>query len=337
MPNPILDYLEYRKEKVTDFFAIINPINQNVLGVKKSSESKYLFAHSESEELIKRLSNRFIEDNVNLDPQAFVIQFDEPNNSEFTYSEILGCLINFQEFHDLPVGNITIGLSCTNDYSYEGQLEVSLWYKYDNQNTLRDDTEMMVFDKWTVSSSKELFRFNSLDINPNGDFFEGRDYLIDSCIEDIYKDFNYALSKLKEFIQDAHRMLIRHDFLVPVFLNIRDKNRSVTALKNSESRSKSLEKEIEKVKEIIGPNRNNWTYLDFLQILSAFKFEGKRNYEDRNRIISYQNFKKFQTNLSASQDYKDLLNTVDSLKSIESRNEFEEEQLRLFNEIRNII
>jgi hypothetical protein len=196
---------------------------------------------------------------------------------------------------------------------------------------------MMVFDKWTVSSSKELFRYNSLKIDPIRNPFEGRGDLINSCVEDIYNEFCEALSKLKEYVQDAHQMRIRYDYLVPVFLNIRDKNRSVTALKNSEPRRKSLEKEIRKVENIIGSNRKNWTYLDFLEILSAFKFEGNRNINNVQRIIYYPTFKDFQTNLSASQDYKDLLNTVERLNTDEDRNEFETEQLRLYNEIRSVL
>jgi hypothetical protein len=322
MPNPILDYLEYNGEQVTDFFAIINPENQNVLGVKKSSDSKYLFSHYEAEVIINSLSDRFIEDNADIQPEPIVIEFDHPNNSEFTYSVLLGCLLDFQQFLNLPVENISIGLSCTNDYSYEGQLEVSLWYQHNQV-----DADMMVFDKWTVSSSKEIFRYNSLKIDPNRNSFEGRGDLINSCLEDIYNEFYEALSKLKEYVQDAHQMRIRYDFLVPVFLNIRDKNRSVTALKNSEPRRKSLEKEIRKVENIIGFNTKNWTYLDFLEILSAFKFENN----------FHRNFIDFKAKLNASNDYKDLLNTVDSLNTPERKDEFEAEQLRLYHEIRNVL
>jgi hypothetical protein len=239
---------------------------------------------------------------------------------------VLGSLDSFEIFRNFPVENITIGLACTNDYSYEGQLEVSLWYSHSQINN-----NMMVFDKWTVSSNKNLFDYSGISINPYCNNFENRNDLIKTIVEDIYEGFNESLLRLEKFVNKAHEMRIQYDLLIPVFLNIRDKNRSVTALKNSQQREESLRKEIKKVEEkiesFIKP-RDSWTYLNFLEILSAFKFENNYRFAD---------FNDFQSKFSSSQDYKDLLNTVEKLNLDYPRNEFEAEQLRLYDQITDIL
>lgn len=326
MPEPVLDYLEYQGAKVYDFFAIINPESHKVLGVKHKSAQKLILSHSEAERILNQLSQQFIEENNRLNPFEFVLQINEISDSEYTFSMILGHLNSFEIFRNFPVENITIGLACTNDYSYEGQLEVSLWYSHSQINN-----NMMVFDKWTVSSNKNLFDYSSISINPYGNNFENRNDLIKTIVEEIYKGFQKSLLRLEKFVNKAHDMQIQYDLLIPVFLNIRDKNRSVTALKNNQQRLESLRKEIIKVEEKIESfrkPRDSWTYLNFLEILSAFKFENNYRYAD---------FNDFQSKFSASQDYKDLLNTVEKLNLDDPRNEFEAEQLRLYNQITDIL
>jgi hypothetical protein len=326
MPEPVLDYLEYQGARVYDFFAIVNPENHKVLGVKYKNSQSLILSHSEAERILNQLSQRFNEENNQLNPLIHPIEITDINDSEFTFSMVLGSLDSFEIFRNFPVENITIGLACTNDYSYEGQLEVSLWYSHSQINN-----NMMVFDKWTVSSNKNLFGYSGISINPYCNNFENRNDLIKTIVEDIYEGFNESLLRLEKFVNKAHEMRIQYDLLIPVFLNIRDKNRSVTALKNSQQREESLRKEIKKVEEKIESfrkPRDSWTYLNFLEILSAFKFENNYRFAD---------FNDFQSKFSSSQDYKDLLNTVEKLNLDDPRNEFEAEQLRLYDQIINIL
>jgi hypothetical protein len=277
----------------------------------------------ESEIILDEIGRLFSRNNE-LRPTLVEFLFEDMHPKNFFSSLEIGPLNRFNGFNDMPGEDIIIGIACANDYDYNGQLEIVLWYRYSSSHRY----EFTVFDKWSALANKG--NLNAIHLKTGQNFFDRppKSFLQDLA-KQVFDKFMSSLDEMKDLIKKAAELPITSNAIVPVFLNLRNHNRSVTALQTNKARANKVKNDIFEADYRLGNKQfSERTYTIFLYLISVLKAKSKS---------SFGNYDKFKVRLSSSQEYQDLLRTVNELDSPEKKQEFERDQIVLFENITKVL
>lgn len=342
MNYPILDNLEYDGKKVKEYFAIVqNSREKNIYGVRPISELNTFISHEETRKVVKLILSDLCE-KYDLNSISFLEnEFEEYDSNGAYYQEsyYLGCFNDIKYFKELGLEELDdylIGVSMTNEYSSDGTYQIAIWVKHEKI----ESQTYIVLDKWSISSMNQPNYFGKLYPDPKEFRFNMRDEFYEKIRNIVSIRFFKNIQVLFNFIEAACKLEIYEEQLLPVFLNIRDKNRSITALENNSELRKKIEQEahyfqdcIERLKDLKKTRYiMSYTYLDFLYLLADFK-----SLKDDHRSI-FKDFKDFKSKLTSSSDFKSIYQTVVNFKNNTHRKaSFEEDQMELYNRIKPLI
>lgn len=323
--HPKIDYLEYdgRPCRNMDVVAVIYRESANsttdTITFKKESDAQKMFSNQEGIELFARV-NQMIAEACGVNP-ASLTRINQ-RYSQFGLSckkySVLGSLNDF-EFFDDTLQSIKVGIAMTNDYGPDGQLEFLLWYKFD----MFDERRALPFYKWTARTSSITKR--ELSIGYDFRNFDNRQEMIAVVSEEIALKIVEGIKEFKELICNFQQITIDPYVVLPVLLDIKNMNRSLTGLQSNKDRLLGIRKNLhffeEAKKSILRQTGNTFSYDLFLAVLSL---QGGFSVHNRN----YK-----QTNLRTSNAYKDLLKKMNTIMQDNFRFDYEREQIQLYNQI----
>ena len=320
MPIITIDNLYYQREQIKELVAIlIDDEYKTVKWIDQGSKSiKFMVTHSESEIIGENLLNQF--HNICAHP---IHQHPIPNQ-QFQQIRLinkydLGPLNQFQDFIGLIEDDVQLSLIIDNHYHLEGQLEISLALSI-------NEGDIVVFDKWSTSKSKNCFNDIEVVVNPQANNFFQRDQLLINLSNEAYTDFEKSMKELEGFLIAARDFTINGETLKAVYLDLKDRNRSLTSLRLSDENREKIKSDLNSVRNFIrGRNREDFSYVDFIRIIAKsppqFYYNPQNDFE-----------------ITASRAYNSLLKKQ---KIFSDRNDrrfpYEEEQLQTLNEIAPII
>ena len=320
MPIVTLDHIQYRNLRVSELVAIL--INDEYKTVKWNDQGsksiQFMVTHEESARIGENLLNQF---------NAFCehpIQFRPIRNDAFQQIRFiqkcdLGLLNQFEGFNDLIEDDVQLSLIIDNHYHLEGQLEISLALSINRGG-------LVVFDKWSTSKSKNCFKEITVEVNPHIDNFIHRNPLLINLANEAFNDFLKSMDELKEFLIAARDFTINGETLQAVYLDLKDRNRSLTSLRLSKENRGKIKNDLNSVSNFIrGRNQEDFSYVDFIRIIA--KFPPQFYYNPQNEF-----------EITASRAYNSLLKKQ---KIFSDRNDrrfpYEEEQLHTLHQIEPII
>jgi hypothetical protein len=186
-----------------------------------------------------------------------------------------------------------------------------------------------VIEKWSPSDKPSIFDRINNQIDPRVDNFNTRVRydLINNIVQSAFDLFSKSIEDLKKFIISANTFPIDHEKMVPVYLDIKNRNRSKTSLMTNDDRIKQISNDVIASNSLIERlNRENYCYTDFLLLVSIDRFK-------LNTIYSHFN----SAELTASRAYKDLIKKVDSFNRPQFKERFEQEQEVAYLNIREMV
>jgi hypothetical protein len=316
MPIVTLDNIYFRREQIQELVAVlIDDQYKTVKWLDNGGKSiRFMVTHNESETIGERLLNQFNDigaHNVHQHP----IPNEQFDQIRFINKYDLGPLNRFQGFNGLIDNDIQLSLIIDNHYHLEGQLEISLALTIDHG-------DIVVFDKWSTWKSKKCFNRITVRVDPQfNNFFHRDQLLIDLSIE-AFSDFTKSMNELKEFLEAAKDFTLSSERLKAVYLDLKDRNRSLTSLRLSDDNRDKIKKDLKRVSDFV-ERRNEvyFNYIDFIRIIA--QSPPHFNYNPQ-----------YEFEITTNRAYNSLLKKQ---KIFSSRNNlrfpYEEEQLETLREI----
>lgn len=328
MATLYLDYLYHGNKPISQYVKVIDDQNQ-FISIKENNNSQkshtYLVTHEECDIIVKYLHRKFIEICDNLIMSDF--NHDELNravdNRQFLRFMPVGSFCDFDGFHDLDCKEYTIGLIITNDYHLNGNLEIHLGYNHRISNNFN------VIEKWSPSDKPLIFKKVEHQINPEVDNFklQQRDELIHDIVEASFDSFSKSIVKLRSFILTANTFPLNRKHITPIYLDLKNRNRSRTSLQTNPERQKRISKDIATSDLLLERlHKTDYSYTDFLLWISIERHELHERYSHFN-----------DAELTASQAYKDLVSKVELLSKPGLKEEYEQEQVNALKNIWDVV
>jgi hypothetical protein len=316
-----LDKLHFRNIVIEDLVAIlINNEYKSVKWLNQGSKSVMrMVTHAESALVGQKLCELFSAcGEYDLRPPE--IERDEFDNIRFIQKIDLGHLYYFHGFSNLCDHDTHLALIIDNHYHIDGQLEISLALSF-------NEDDIVVFDKWSTGKVKNNFSENTIQIDPNYDNFRNRNYLIEELSSLAYKDFWSSLMELKQFLSEARNFTIQHQTLMAVYLDLKDRNRSLTNLNISADNRYMIKRDLERVERFFRNNdQREFNYADFIRIIA-------KNYPHQFRYNP-----QFDFEITTSRAYNSLLKKQKIFsESNNTRRRYEEEQVQILINILPIV
>jgi hypothetical protein len=277
MPIVTLDHLQFRNVRVSELVAIlIDNEYKTVKWIDQGSKSiQFMVTHEESARIGERLLNQF--NNICNHPDQLPVN---PNNAfqqiRFIQKYDLPLLNQFQDFAGLIGDDIRLSLVIDNHYHLEGQLEISL-------ALTMNDGKVVIFDKWNTWKSKKCFDEITVQVNPQINNFYEREQLLANLSNEAFSDFLKSMGALREFLIAARNFTIDGETLKAVYLDLKDRNRSLTSLEISYENRDKIKNDLKSVNWFIrGRNQEGFSYVDFLRIIA--KSPPKFNYSPQHEF-----------------------------------------------------
>jgi len=314
-----LDFVYYQNNQIEDLVAVINNGNYNsIKWLEKGSHScKYMVTHAESFQIFQSLIDVINQGN-GLDLQFH--QVDENGFDEIRWIQKfdLTRLVRFHGFRGLIGDDVHLSIIVDNNYHLNGQLEISLALTFEG-------VKMVVFDKWTPKNSKHCFSDVNINVGPGNNNFLDRVQLINRIAFSIFEDFEKSINELKNFLIDARRLHINRDVLKAVYLDLKDRNRSITNLKLSVENRKKIKDDLSDVERNLRMFGEDLSYVDFIRVIGIQQPE-----------FVYNKITEFE--LSTSRAYKSLIK-MQQLFCIDNqqRIDYEAEQVHTLFQIEQIL
>lgn len=328
MPTLYLDYLNHNNVPVHQYVKVIDDQNQFV-SIKENNDSQkshtYLVTHQECDHILYDLHRKFNEkcDNLIAPNRHDHELYRALESRQFLRFLPVGSLGDFQDFQDLNCNDFTIGLIITNDYHLNGNLEIHLGYNHSISDNFN------VIEKWSPSDKPSIFKKVEHQINPVVDNFNRieRSDLIKEIVDSAYNTFVESISQLNHFVSIANDYAINRNQITPIYLDLKNRNRSRTSLKTNKDRIKIISNDVKESKILIGRyHKEAYCYTDLLLWISI----------DRHRL--YRNYDHFNdAELTSSQAYKDLVKKVASFSETGLKDEYEHEQTTAYMSIIDLL
>lgn len=328
MPTLYLDYLHHNNIPVHQYVKVIDDQNQ-FIGIKENNGSQksqtYIVTHEECDKILHDLHLKFNERCNNLiapDLNGHEL-YPALDSRQFLRFLPVGSLGDFQDFQDLNCNDFTIGLIITNDYHLNGNVEIHLGYSHSISHNFN------VIEKWSPSEKPSIFKKVEHEINPAVDNFDRivRRPLITEIVDSAYDTFKKSISQLNGFIVSANTHSINRNQITPIYLDLKNRNRSRTTLKTNKDRLNRISNDVNESR-ILGDmyHKAEYCYTDLLLWISI----------DRHRL--YRNYEHFNdAELTSSQAYKDLVKKVESFSRRGFKEEYEHEQTTAYMSIIDLI
>ena len=283
------DQVHYQNHPINDFVALINNGEYNSIKWRENgiNSCKYMVTHAESFKIFQSLVE-LLNQEYELDLQF--MQVDENNFNEIRWIEKfdLTRLNQFDDFRNLIDDDVKISIIIDNNYHLDGHLEISIAMTF-------DDDRMIIFDKWSPQNAKFCFNEVNIQVDPGYDNFVDRNNLIYSIASVVFNDIRLSLQILKTFLRTAQNFEINRNILKAVYLDIKDRNRSLTNLVLLKENRKKIKEDIDYVNRNYRANANALSYVDFIRVICIPQPEFRYN-------------KKIEFELTASRAYKTLIN-----------------------------
>jgi hypothetical protein len=309
------DYLQHQNTRIEKLVAVLLEGRYKAVKLKESSSTsiKYMLTHEEGNQIGLNLLGNFQDMRVlNRDWQA--MDYEVNHDLRFLREFDLGEIDDFLDY-DFMENEVRLTLIIDNLYDLDGQLEISLALSF-------NEDQKVILDKWIPWKSKKSFEEITHRIAPEFNNFENRDALINELSNDIFEDFEKSLTRLKEFLRSARQMLINRRQLHAVYLDLKNRNRSITSLTVGNQNMERIKGDLDFVSLLIRrKHRQEFTYVDFLALIS----------KQYTRFI-FENHSDFE--ISENRSYKALLKLQDAFTDDHNRRLiYEGEQIELLNRI----
>jgi hypothetical protein len=313
------DYIRHQNTRIEEFVAVL--IDGQYKAVKKIeggfTSIKYMLTHVEGYQIGLQLFEQF--NNLR---NWRIDQANEPHRAAFHnpgyFHEFdLGLMNEFNGFDNLFGNEVRLTLIVDNIYELDGQLEISLALTFNQEHSV-------IFDKWSPWKSKKFFEEITHTVDPRFDNFYNRINLINELTQDIFEDFEKSIERLKLFIGIAGNMPVNRREMHAIYLDLKNRNRSISSLTIGNENYKRIEEDLNSVSSFIRrSHRLNFNYVDFLQLIAKkytrFMFEDYSDFE-----------------ISENRSYKALLKLQDAFTRNANRfYDYETDQVELFDRIIN--
>jgi hypothetical protein len=317
MPQITLDYIHYNRQEIPDLVALLMDGEFTTLKWldNGNKSTQFIVTHEESVIIVQNLLNR-INEGYQIPIQVFHVLDDEYQVKRVIKKHDLSRLNQLSGFDGLIENDVQLSMILDNHYHLDGQLEISLALSFQND-------EIVIFDKWSPWKSKGHFYNNgTIRIGNNFNNFANRNRLLEGLADEIYNDFENSLADLKGFLLGASNLEVNGDTLKAVYLDLKDRNRSVTSLELSNENKTKISNDLKRVSNYIGRHNDHmFNYVDFIRIIA----------------ISHPQFyyhPQFDFEITTSRAYNSLLKKqkVFSVRDQVKRN-YEQEQLHTLNQI----
>ena len=309
------DYIQHQNTRIEKLVAVLLQGRYKSVKLKESTSTsiKYMLTHKEGNQIGLNLLGNFQDMRVlNRDWQA--MDYEVNHDLRFLREFDLGEIDDFLDY-DFMENEVRLTLIIDNLYDLDGQLEISLALSF-------NEDQKVILDKWIPWKSKKSFEEITHRIAPEFNNFENRDALINELSNDIFEDFEKSLTRLKEFIEVARQMRINRRQLHAIYLDLKNRNRSITSLTVGNQNMERIKGDLDFVSRLIRrKHRQEFTYVDFLALIS----------KQYTRFI-FENHSDFE--ISENRSYKALLKLQDAFTDDHNRRlNYEGEQIELLNRI----
>lgn len=327
MPQLFLDYLYHNNSPINEYVKVFDENNQFIC-IKENNGSEtshtYLVTHRESDRIAFKLHEKFSEICWNVEPPLHdFVDFDERKDRRQFYRYLKVSPFNrFNGFENLNCNEYNIGIIVTNEYHLGGKLEIVLGYYHNISDSFN------VIEKWSPSDNPSIFDEINNQIDPVVENFNTRERheLISNIVQCAFERFRKSIDGLKQFIISANSFPINNENIVPVFLDIKNRNRSKTSLMTNEDRIKQISNDVTSSNSLIERlHKENYCYTDFLLLICI----------DRFRFNTYNHFN--SSELTASRAYRDLKKKVNSFTRPQFKESYEQEQVVAYLNIRDMV
>jgi hypothetical protein len=313
------DYIQHQNTRIEEFVAVL--LGEQYKAVKKieggSTSIKYMLTHEEGYQIGLQLFEQFNNLRNRHNDQANITFRDAFHNPAFFCEINLGGLNEFHGFDNLFGNEVSLTLIIDNIYELDGQLEISLALTFDQEHSV-------IFDKWSPWKSKKFFEEITHTVDPRFNNFYNRIILINELTQDIFKDFEKSLERLKFFIDIARNIPVNRRKMHAIYLDLKNRNRSISSLTIGNENFKRIKDDLDSVSSfIIRSHRLDFNYVDFLQLIAKkytrFMFEDYSDFE-----------------ISENRSYKALLKLQEAFSRDANRfYDYETDQVELFDRIVN--
>ena len=319
MPRITLDYIHYNRQEIPALVALLMDGEFTTLKWldNGNKSTNFIITHEESANIFFNLLNRFNAEHQ-IPIEVFDVIEDEFQHKRFIRKHDLSRLNRLNGFNELIENDVQLSLILDNHYHLDGQLEISLAISFHN-------SEIVIFDKWSPWKSKGRF-YDNLRIGNDFNNFQNRNLLLDDLADEIYNDFAKSVEELREFLSGARNLEIDSNTLKAIYLDLKDRNRSLTSLQLTVEAREKISNDIKRVDSFIGRrNHQIFSYVDFIRIIA---------------IIHPQFYyhPQFDFEITTSRAYNALLK---KLKVFSNRDQikrnYEEEQLHTLFQIEQIL
>ena len=262
MPQITLDYVHYNQQEIPDFVALLMDGEFTTLKwIDNGNKSiKFIVTHEESVIIFQNLLDRFNEV-YQIPIQEFDVIEDEYQYKRLIKKHDLSQLNHLNGFGGLMEDDVQLSLILDNHFHLDGQLEISLAISFHN-------SEIVIFDKWSPWKSKGRF-YGNFRIGNDFNNFENRNLLLNDLAVEIYNDFAKSVEELREFLSGARNLEIDSNTLKAVYLDLKDRNRSLTSLQLSAEGREKISNDLKRVNSYIGRrNHQIFSYVDFIRIIA---------------------------------------------------------------------
>jgi hypothetical protein len=298
-----LDHIHYRDERIHDLVAILidGEYKTVKLNNKGSKSIQFFVTHGESAKICGHLLNLFndiCEFNIKVSP----IPNDEFQQIRYIQKYDLCPLNQFQGFNGLIDSDVQLSIIIDNHYHLDGQLEISLALSFNEGN-------IVIFDKWSTWKSKKSFDMIVVEVNPDINNFFQRDSLLINLANSAFSDFLRSMGELKEFLIAAREFKLNSETLKAVYLDLKDRNRSLTSLNLSKENRDKIKNDLNSVNRFISVSKQEaYNYVDFIRIIAKsspefyyhpqheFEITTSRAYNSllkKQKVFSYRNNQRF--------------------------------------------
>jgi hypothetical protein len=315
-----LDKIYYQGELVHNLVAIL--IGGEYKTVKLNNEGsksvKFLVTHEESAKICELLLDKFnsiCEFNIQLVPIPNVAL----QQIRFIQKYDICPLSQFKGFNGLIDNNVKISIIVDNNYELEGQLEISLALSF-------NEGRIVVFDKWSTWLSKKSFHDIEVKVDSGINNFFQRDSLLFKLVNSAYTDFSRSIDELRVFLFEARKFKLNGETLKAVYLDLKDRNRSLTSLNLSFENKEKIKNDLSKVNKFISQtNKEGFCYVDFIRIIAKSP-----------PLFQYNPL--FEFEITTSRAYNSLLKKQKIFSVQEKKRiEYENEQLQTLINIESMI
>ncbi len=281
--------------------------------------------HHESSFIAFTLHEKFFEICRNIEPPIYDINDLNSRIEREQFSQLLsvGPFNRFYGFEDLNCNDYFIGIIVTNNYHLMGKMEIHLGYFH------RISDNFNVIEKWSSTDNPSIFNHLNNHIDPKAENFNNRTSLINNIVESTFDKFKESIEELKKFIIAANTVPIEYDKIVPVYLDLKNRNRSKTSLITNSGRIKTISNDVKSAEKLLKSlDKENYFYTDFLILISIDRYKLDHFYTNFNA-----------SELTASKAYKDLTKKVHAFADRDPnfKDLYEEEQEVSYTNIYNIV